>query len=302
MYEAAKEYGRTVRNTAKIISSHDDIYKAAVALPYDIRAYFVQSRTAFFVLYTNIQYEYEIVAQVIQDFILSKDIDQYILSNPDLVNSKKYDFIVKDCEDFFSIIENIKEDITALSIISHPKESGESKVTWAVNRITDRLKSTPENKAAWEYSIDTLFPVKQTDANNETQQSIKPGIKSSNENTMLKSDEESILFEVKDDKQCVDVYNFLIDTKVLDERTSLSSFLSAITQADMSRITPKAKTRFRSAIARLKWAIKGDANLWARIACKSIGHTPSSAAGNSSNSGTWFDDLCALLPDNGTKK
>ncbi len=298
MYEAAIEYGKMVRNTAKVIADSDDIYKAADNLPYDMRAYFLMSSTAFFIVYPNIEYEHEIVAQVIQDFILSENIDQYIISNPDLDKSKKYEFILKNREDFFSMMENIKEDITALTIISHAKDFGEEKVTWAVYRIADRLKPTLANKAAWYYSYDTLFPTDQKDeVNSQTTKNQEQDKKT------LKPDEDSPLFETKDDKQCIDVYYFLIDTKVLDKcTTSLPSFLNAIAHADMSSITPKAKTRFRSAVARLKWAIKGDANLWARIACKSIGHTPSSAAGNSTNSGAWFDDLCKLLPDNGNKK
>lgn len=302
MYEAAIEYGKMLRNTANIISNHKNIYKAAAALPYDMRAYFVMSRTAFGILYPNIQYEFGTVAQVIHEFVLSQEIERYILLNPDLDESKKFEFIVNGCEDFYSVMATIKEDIIALSIISNPKESGEGKVTWAVKRVTDRLESTPGNKLAWKFSINTLFPMKKTEEKNDTQTSIQPEEDTLNNNKTPKAGEEPILFEVKNDKQCVDVYHFLIDTKVLDERTSLPLFLNAIAQADMSSITPRAKTRFRSAIARLKWAIKGDANLWARIACKSIGHTPSSAAGNSSNSGTWFDDLCKLLPDNGNIK
>ena len=297
MYEAAIEYGKMLRNTAKIIAGHDDIYKAADTLPYDMRAYFLMSNTAFFILYPNIEYEHEIVAQVIQDFILSEDVDRYIISNPDLDKSKKYEFILKDREPFFSLMETIKEDITALTIISHSKDFGEDKVTWAVYRIADRLKSTPANEAAWYYSYDTLFPTNQKDEDND--QTTK---NQEQDKKTPKPDEEPILFEAKDDNQCVDVYHFLIDTKVLDKRTSLPSFLNAIAHADMSSITPKAKTKFRSTVARLKWAIKGDANLWARIACKSIGHTPSSAAGNSTNSGAWFDELCKLLPDNCIKK
>ena len=45
-YDCLKNYGVFVRNTAQHISRYDDIYKAASELPYDMRAYHMQSSFA----------------------------------------------------------------------------------------------------------------------------------------------------------------------------------------------------------------------------------------------------------------
>ena len=297
-YDTAKYYGNIVRDAAERISSCDDIYKVATALPYDMRAYFIQSRIAFSVLYMNIKDEKEIVAKVIKKFILSPEVDKYIITNPDLDKSKKFDFIENDCGDFFTLMETIKSDIIALDIISRPNEFEEDKVAWAVNLIADRIKPTPENQAAMKYSLETLFPIEQQESKADTQLENEEPKKSKT----IKPKEDQALFEIKDDKQCVNLYHFLIDTKVLDGRTTLPAFLTAMVQANMSKITPNHLTRFRCAVARAKYAIRGDIDLWSRIACGSIGKTPSQALSGASNNGAWYEDLCKILPEHPIKK
>lgn len=92
------------------------------------------------------------------------------------------------------------------------------------------------------------------------------------------------------------------ETKVLDDRTSLQVFLDAIVHADMSMITPIHITRFRCAVQRTKWTVSGDVDLWARVACGSIGKTPSQALSGASNNAAWFEDLCEILPEYPIKK
>ncbi len=283
MYEAAKEYGIMVRDTAKIIADHDDIYKAAAAMPYDVRAYFVMSRTAFFILYSNIQYEYKIVAQVIQDFILSKEVDQYILSNPDLDKSKKYDFIVKDCEDFFSIMETIKDDITALSIIARPRETEESQVKWAVKQVTDRLESTPENKAAWGFSIDTLFPIEKTDDNHKTQK------RTHSENDIEIQEEKE--YHIVAEKPLFEIYNYLKQTKEISGDTDFLIFKKVVESADATLIKPKTKWKYNAALSLARECIKEESIAWTRDVCSSLKIASNKLTKNIDKESLWYKEL-----------
>ena len=280
-YDTAKYYGNIVRDAAKRISSYDDIYKVAAALPYDMRAYFIQSRLAFSVLYTNIKYEKEIVAKVIKKFILSPEVDQYIITNPDLDKSKKFDFIERGSGDFFSLMETIKSDIIALDIISRPNDFEEDKVAWAVNLIADRIKSTPENQAAMKYSLETLFP---SDKNSETQPI-----------TRSEKEKEQSKYTIANESLLLGILNYLRSTGVLDMDFPYHELASAVVNADISEIHPLLKDKFWSSLSHIKRCVKDQKKQWLRDACTSINIVPKQASKNNTNHKEWYEMLCDIV-------
>ena len=282
-YDSSKQYGKMLRGIAKLISSYDDIYQAALyickplekdRLPFDMRAYFIMSRCAFVELYMNIQYNKDIVAKVIDTFILNPIIDEHIIFNPDLDNSKSFDFVMKDCGDFFSIMQHIKIDINALRMVAHPKEYDEEQVRKAITDvIAPRIESTPENQAAMAYSIATLFgnPEKQ-DAHQQTE-------------------EKQPKYTIVNNELLNDIFYYLKDTDVIPDNASLQRFMDMTENADASKFKFLKNWKFLSALYHVKDCISGDRRAWARDISSSLGKKPKDLSKNNTNNDEWYEKL-----------
>ncbi len=283
-YSAVKNYGKMLRKTAEHISSYDDIYKAAVTLPYDTRAYLVMSFSAFFELNLSIDSNKETISKVIKKYVLFPEIEQYILNNPNLDRSKEFDFIEKECGDFFSLMQNILIDIGALTIISHRDEYGEKDVTWAKEQIADRIKPTPENQAAFTFSVNTLFPKEQPNAQTDIQpKKQQPKYTIGNEHLLL------------------DIVNYLRSTGVLDRDFQYHELAIAVENADISKIQPLIKDKFWSSLSHIKRCVKSQKKEWLRDACASINIVPKQASKNNTNLKEWYEMLCDIV-EKGLKK
>lgn len=284
-YDSAKEYGKMLRSIAKLISSCDDIYQAARVichplekgrLPFDMRAYFVMSRCAFVELYMNIQYSKEIVSKVIDTFIMNPMIDEHIHLNPDLDNSKEFDFVLKDCGDFFSVMQHIKTDINALKVIAHPKEYEEEQVRKAITEvIAPRIESTPENRAAMEYSLATLFSNTQ-DKSQQTEKN-KPR------------------YTIADNDLLIDIFDYLKDTDVIPRNASVQRFMDMVENADASKFQFLKNWKFLSALYHVRDCIGEDKRAWARDISSSLGKKPKDLSKNNTNNDEWYEKLENLV-------
>ena len=276
-YDSVKNYGDFVRRTAQHISRYDDIYKAAAALPYDMRSYLVMSFCAFFELNINIDDKEEIISKLIKKYILSPEIEKYITKNPDLDESMEFDFIEHDCGDFFGMMKNIQSDIAALTFLSDRDEYYENDVVWAKQQIADRIKATPVNYHAMAFSLNTLFPKEQSIPGSQ------PETKPEKKHAKYIIDNESLL---------QDILKYLRSTGVLDSDFQYHELAKAVVNADISTIQPILQDKFRSTLSHIKKCVKNQKKEWLRDTCASINIVPKEASKNNTNLGEWYEMLC----------
>ena len=284
-FDSSKNYGKAIKQAAIIISSYDDIYAAAAVMPLTLNAYFVLSRLAFWELYVNIEHNKDIMSKVIDTYILSAEAETHIFNNPDLDKSKEFEFIEHEQGNFFGLMQNIKVDLFTMNVLAHPLEYDKKMVECAMNEVLiPRIKNSPENQAAMEYCLNTLYAKKQRQAQKEKEK-----------------------YTIKNDALLVDIFQYLQSTGVIDETITLQILCSAIENGDFSGIRPTIKNKFESSLTHIKECLRTQKKKWLRAACSSINLTPQKASHNSSNLGEWYYTLCEIeskhiKKPNGTKR
>ena len=221
---------------------------------------------------------------------------------------KEIEFMERGIGKAYSLLRQIQTILQAMAITAHPEDFTTEQLNFVMNSIIRPITAeTKEN----EYNLNTALEglKEETEANQSVNsEKNEEAIEQEKDERITepmeptRHDAKPILYEIKDYKQCSSVFEYLQETNVLDNRTKQIVFLNAITQADMSKITPNLITKFRCAVARLKWAVKGDADEWSRVACSSIGKTPSQALSGASNNAAWYEELCKILPEYPIKK
>lgn len=277
-YDSVKKYGEFVRKTAHHISTFDDIYKAAAALPYDMRSYLVMSYVAFFELNLNIDNNEEVISKLIIKYILSPEIDKYIVNNQALDQSMEFDFIEHDCGDFFGIMKNIQIDIAALTYVSNRNEYDEKDVAWAKKQIANRIELTPETYSAMSYSLRTLFQKEQPQVHSDVQPDEQL------EKTQSK-------YTIENETLLLDILNYLRSTGVLEKDYPYHVLAEAVVNADISKIQPILQDKFRSSLSHIQKCVKTQKKEWLRDVCASINIVPKEASKNNTNLGEWYEML-----------
>lgn len=301
-YDYTKKYGELVKEMANEFNKGRDIYEAASALTKYAELNFAYSRYAYRELYDKFYPEkQETVTFVIDKYVMSDAVATAFLENLYADYKEENRFIERNIGDAHSLLRQIQSILQGMSITSHPEDGSEELYNFAINDIIKPIVKQAYEEEDYIESILRSHESKAVQGANsekvektieqEKNERIAKPVELTQQNT------KPILYEIKDYQQCSRVFDYLQKTSVLDDRTKQIEFLTAITQADMSNITPNLVTKFRCAVARLKWAVKGDADEWARAACGSIGKTPSQALAGATNNAGWFDDLCEILPD-----
>lgn len=273
-YDCLKNYGKFVRNTAHHISSYDDIYKAALELPYDMRAYLLQSTFAFTEVIATIEHSPETVSKVIDKYVMSPEIDQLIVNNSVFDKSMEFDFIEHDCGAFWGIIQNIKLDVTALRVIAHPSEHSKECVVTALKDIAARIKPTPENHAAYTWSYTTLI--------SEFQK---------NQEAHKKEIQEDKKYIIIAEKQLFEIYNFLKESKEISRDIEYETFKRVIESADASLIKPKTKWKYNAALSLARECIKDSSLEWTREICTSLKIGSNGLTQNIKKMSEWYIEL-----------
>ena len=305
-YDFTKDYGKLVRVMAAEFNKGRDIYEAASVLPKYSDYHFVFSRLAYKELYEKFYPDnQDEVTFVIDNYVMSNSVATAFLEHLHADSGVAIEFIKREIGDAYSMLRQIQQLLQGMAITSHPEDGTHELYEFTINNI---IKPVVEEANANEEYIKAALAsyiaqgskrinvIKDDFTEQEKSQETKVTT------DHIKKDIDSILYQIKDYKQCVRLYEYLQETKVLDDRTSLQVFLDAIVHADMSMITPIHITRFRCAVQRTKWTVSGDVDLWARLACGSIGKTPSQALSGASNNAAWFEDLCEILPEYPIKK
>ena len=306
-YDFTKDYGKLVRMMAAEFNKGSDIYEAASVLPKYAEYNFVFSRLAYKELYEKFYPDnQDEVTFVIDNFVMSNSVATAFLEHIHADSSVAIEFIKRDIGDAYSMLRQIQQLLQGMAITSHPEDGTQELYEFTTNNIIKPVveeANTNEEyiKAALaSYIAQGSERIKVMEQENSSEQEKSKEMKVSTGH--INQDKDPLLYQIKDYKQCVRLYEYLQETKVLDDRTSLQVFLDAIVHADMSMITPIHMTRFRCAVQRTKWTVTGDVDLWARVACGSIGKTPSQALSGASNNAAWFEDLCEILPEYPIKK
>ena len=318
-YDSLKNYGKFVRRTALHISSYLDIYKAALDLPDAMLAYFPLSRLAFAEVCLAIQEDQLTVSKVIDKYIMSPQIDQYIINNPCFDEKMKFDFIEHDCGEFYDLIQMITYDIDTLKVLAHPLEYKEERVYQATHAIAERVEPTPENEEATKYCIETLKHKKQPSEQPSEQRSEQPSEQASERVSEQVSeqaseqptsqpevhiDNEQPKYIISNDRLLHDILKYLHSTGVLDETVTVQKFFTAVENADISGIHPIVKEKFWSSLSPTKVCIKTKRAEWLRDICASINIVPKTASRNNTNNNDrydWWDNFKELVAK-GSKK
>jgi len=312
-YDYTKKYGELVKKMAAEFNEGRDIYEAASALTKYAELNFAYSRYAYRELYDKFYPEkQETVTFVIDKYVMSDAVATAFLENLYADYKEENRFIERNIGDAYSLLRQIQNLMQGMAITSHPEDGSEELYKFAIDKIIKPVvKEAYENEDYIEsilrsHESDNCKETIHSDSEHEQgnhgtkvsdEPSEGPSKEKRNNSKSTKSETESVVFQVKDENQCATVYKFLKNTAAIDGVTSFNEFLDAVEKADMSGITPGTLTKFRSAVARMKWMIKGDVDLWSKNACGSIGKTPSQAASNSTNTGKWFEDLCEIIPE-----
>ena len=305
-YTAVKEYGRWINVMATRFSECDNVFDGACSFLDLSEIHYIFSRLACHDLFANGIYprNQKVVTFLYDTFVFSDVVKKVFLSKPYSNQDLEIDFIKRDIDDAYRLLCHAQELLMAITITAYPDRFEESRVEEAISVINSVNAKTNENAAKFNFAFTKL---EAKEARNKAIEKAEAAKLEQNGKIAKPAESnpqrtEPVLYEIKDYQQCISLYEYLQKTKVLDDRTTLTAFLEAIVQADMSRITPNLLTKFRCAVARTKWAIKGDVDEWSRIACGSIGMTPSQALSGASNNGAWYEDLCKILPEYPIKK
>ena len=278
-YDCLKNYGVFVRNTAQHISRYDDIYKAASELPYDMRAYHMQSSFACTEICATIEHRPETVSKVIDKYVLSPEIDKYIVNNSIFDASMDFDFIEHDCGNFFDLMQHIKFDIAALKAIAHPSEYDKDYLITALERIAERIKPTPENQAAMMWCYSTLI----NDARNSH------GDQEKDAHVEKK-------YEITAEKPLFEIFDYLKKTKVIiSNDITFHTFRHVVESADASLIQPKTKWKYNVALTFARECIKGESEAWTKDVCASLKIKSNGLTKNIDKDSLWYEELVKLF-------
>ena len=315
-YTFTKQYGKIVRKMAAEFNKGRDIFEAASALDKYAKYNFAYSRYAYRELYGRFYPDNQkAVTYVIDRYVMSNEVATAFLENLYVDQDEEIEFIKREIGDVYSLLRQIQNLLQGMAITAHPEDGSEELYHFTMNNIVKKVVNEAiENEeeidsfmTSTKLEFDHLFSEQLEESHDAIIRDEPEGIMAGDlkqEKQELPHRVEQVMdntesphFQIKDEHQCATVYKFLKTTAAIDKDNSFTDFLDAIGRADMSKIIPGTITKFRSAVARMKWVVKGDVDLWSKLACQSIGKTPSQAASNSTNTGKWFEDLCEIIPE-----
>ena len=307
-YDNTKIYGTIVNEMATEFNKGHDIYESAAVLPKYVNRHYVFSRYACKELYRFYPDNQKVVTHVLDTYVMNDNVATAFFVNIYADYDKEIEFMERSIGKAYSLLRQIQSILQAMAITAHPEDYTTEQVNFVMNSIIRPITAeTKENEDNLNTALEGLKEEAEADQSVNSEKAEEAIEQEKNEMITefvesTRHDAKPILYEIKDYQQCSSVFDYLQETNVLDDRTKQIVFLNAITQADMSKITPNLITKFRCAVARLKWAVKGDVDEWSRVACNSIGKTPSQALSGASNNAAWYEDLCKILPEYPIKK
>ena len=279
-YNAIKRQGYLFNLTAKHMLSYEDVFQAAATLPQETFEYTAISTDAIIEFYYAVLHEPNVAVHLADQYILTEASKKFFPWELAVDMEAGINFLDRDLGNEYTILGTMTVDYGAIYVLAHPELHNEEYLNVAHTHFQERIRNSEKKDHP---NMKKLFPFL-----NEEEKVV------ANSSRQPKKEEER--FEIKNNRQCSDVLDYLITTGVIDESTTIDFFAESIARADMSGIKPIRIDKYRMAVARMVSMIKSNPYKWQKLACASLGTTASKALGNVTKNAEWDEELCKILP------